>query len=41
MAQDIRHSFNGKRKVNVGFKQGNMNKFIFSGTKRKRRKVVK
>ena len=41
MAQDVKHSFNGRRKVSGGYKAGNMNKFIWSGTKRKRKKVVK
>ena len=41
MAQEVKHSFNGRRKVSGGFKPGNMNKFIWSGTKRKRKKVVK
>lgn len=41
MEQNTKHRFNGKRKVSGGFKQGNMNKFIFDGTKRKRRKVVR
>lgn len=41
MAQDVKHSFNGRRKVSGGFKQANMNKFIWSGTKRKHKKVRK
>ncbi|PWJ49329.1 hypothetical protein [Faecalicatena contorta] len=41
MAQDVKHSYSGTRKTSGGFKSGNMNKFIFAGTKRKRRKVRK
>lgn len=41
MAQDIKHSFNGRRKTSGGFRRGNMNQFIFAGTKRKRKKVRK
>lgn len=37
MAQDIKHSYSGTRKTSGGFKSGNMNKFIFAGTKRKRK----
>jgi len=39
MAQSLKYSSSGRRKVSGGFKSGNMNKFIFAGTKRKRKKV--
>lgn len=41
MGQILKHSFNGKMKTSGGFKAANMNKFIFAGTKRKRKKVKK
>lgn len=41
MAQDMKHSFNGHRKQSAGFNQADMAAFIYSGTKRKRRKTVR
>jgi hypothetical protein len=37
MAQESKYSFGGTRKTSGGFKPGNMNKFIFAGSKRKRK----
>lgn len=37
MAQDIKHSYSGTRKTSGGFKNGNMNAFVFAGTKQKRK----
>lgn len=40
MAQDVKHSYSGgKTRMSGGFKAGNMNAFIYSGTKKKRKKV--
>lgn len=41
MAQDMKHSFNWHRKQSAGFNSGNMAAFIYSGTKRKKRKKVR
>lgn len=41
MAQDMKRSFNGHRKQSAGFNQANMAAFIYSGTKRKKRKKVR
>lgn len=41
MAQNVTHSFNGHRKISVGYKPGNMAAFMYAGTKRKRKKRVK
>ncbi|WP_279238132.1 hypothetical protein [Faecalicatena contorta] len=41
MAQNTKHSFNGHRKQSVGFNQANMHAFMYTGTKRKRRKEVR
>lgn len=40
MGKSYKHSHNsGKQRVSGGFRQANMNAFIFAGTKRKHRKI--
>ena len=42
MAQDMKHSFNGRhRKQSAGFNKANMAAFMYAGTKRKKRKKVR
>ena len=41
MARTLKYGSSGRRKVSAGFKRGNMGRFIFAGTKRKRKKVRK
>ena len=41
MAQEYKHSFNGRMKISAGYKPGNMAAFMYGGTKRKRKKKVK
>ena len=40
MAQEYKHSFNGRMKISAGYKPGNMAAFMYGGTKRKREKKV-
>ena len=41
MAQEYKHSFNGRVKISVGYKPGNMVAFMYGSTKRKRKKRVR
>ena len=42
MAQVMKHSFSGRaRKQSAGFKRGNMDAFMYGGSRRKRKKRVK
>ena len=41
MAQEYKHSFNGRMKISAGYKPGNMAAFMYGSTKQKRKKRKK
>lgn len=41
MAQEYKHSFNGRMKISAGYKPGNMAAFMYGSTKRKRKERVR
>ena len=41
MAQNMKYSSSGRMKISAGYKPGNMNAFIYGGSRKKHKKRVK